>query len=400
MTQDEKQEGKVPPVRASQKDLSLEVSSLMSGDHKKDLKEHKRPTISFEVTAMMMQDDDEDFLVRKPATEFTPEPQDDFEPIDELSASMSRYQRDLISQEQEISEPVIKSVSDISYLESNVTAAPSAPKYQPLANGFAPGNVLEQICKVKLEHVAKQKTMTLESRLREIIHLIPVAKGFISAINAKVSIGKNALIAEIKKASPSKGIIRADFEPALIAKAYEEGGAACISVLTDIPYFQGKDEYINVVKRMSSLPVLRKDFILDPYQVVESRALGADCILLIMAALSDEQAIMLEEQAVQLGLDVLVEVHNEQELFRALKLKTKLIGINNRDLKTLKIDIATTEILAPLVPSDRIVVCESGIYSPEDIERINDSKVRAFLVGESLMVQQDVKAATMKLLGN
>jgi indole-3-glycerol phosphate synthase len=170
--------------------------------------------------------------------------------------------------------------------------------------------------------------------------------------------------------------------------------------LTDIPYFQGKDEYINVVKRMSSLPVLRKDFILDPYQVVESRALGADCILLIMAALSDEQAIMLEEQAVQLGLDVLVEVHNEQELFRALKLKTKLIGINNRDLKTLKIDIATTEILAPLVPSDRIVVCESGIYSPEDIERINDSKVRAFLVGESLMVQQDVKAATMKLLGN
>jgi indole-3-glycerol phosphate synthase len=261
-------------------------------------------------------------------------------------------------------------------------------------------NVLEEICNAKREHIAEQKAAISESKLREHIYLIEHPRGFLSAINAKIAVGQNALISEIKKASPSRGVIREDFEPGMIAKAYEAGGATCISVLTDKPYFQGKDEYIDVVKRSSSLPVLRKDFILDVYQVVESRALGADCILLIMAALGDEEAIMLEEEAIALGLDVLAEVHNEEELQRALKLKTMLIGINNRDLKTLKIDLANTERLAALIPFPRVVICESGIYSHEDIRRMNNSNVHTFLVGESLMVQDDIKGATELLLGN
>ncbi len=180
-------------------------------------------------------------------------------------------------------------------------------------------NVLDEICNAKREHIERQKNLISESKLREHIYLIEHARGFLTSINAKIAVGQNALISEIKKASPSRGVIRADFEPGMIAKAYEAGGATCISVLTDTPYFQGRDEYIDIVKRASSLPILRKDFILDSYQVLESRALGADCILLIMAALNDEEAIRLEEEAIALGLDVLAEIHNEEELRRAFE---------------------------------------------------------------------------------
>ena len=260
-------------------------------------------------------------------------------------------------------------------------------------------NILNEICQKKHEHINRQKVIITENSLRAHLKEIPPAKGFLSALNNKIAKGKNALIAEIKKASPSKGIIREDFDPANIAKSYQAAGAACISVLTDAPYFQGRDEYIDTVNRACDLPILRKDFILDPYQVTESRALGADCILLIMAALSDNQAKELEEQANLLGMDVLVEVHNEEELYRALELKTMLIGINNRNLKNMKIDLEVTERLSSLIPSPKTVVCESGIYSHSDILRINESRVKAFLVGESLMRQDDITQATKNLLG-
>ncbi len=259
-------------------------------------------------------------------------------------------------------------------------------------------DVLKKICETKRQHIEWQKAMILESRLREHIYSAPATRGFISAINKKIASGENALIAEIKKASPSRGVIRHDFDPGMIAKAYAEGGATCLSILTDAPYFQGRDEYLNIARRACDLPLLRKDFILDPYQVVESRALGADCILLIMAALSDEQALLLEDEARKLNLDVLVEVHDERELQRALKLKTMLIGINNRNLKTLQIDLANTERLAPMIPYPRTVVCESGIYTRDDIARMNNARVKGFLVGESLMAQNDIKQATLNLL--
>jgi indole-3-glycerol phosphate synthase len=218
-------------------------------------------------------------------------------------------------------------------------------------------------------------------------------------LEAKSAVKQNALIAEIKKASPSKGIIRQDFNPTLIASAYEKGGAACISVLTDIQYFGGSDENLRLARLGSSLPLLRKDFMLDSYQVFEARALGADCILLIMAALSDKQAAELEQVALSLGMDVLVEVHDEAELARAMQLQSRLIGINNRNLATLKVDIATTVRLAKLIPSGYIIVCESGISSHSDIVNINKSDVYCFLVGESLMLQEDIESATKELLG-
>lgn len=261
------------------------------------------------------------------------------------------------------------------------------------------GNVLEKICASKRDHIKRQQAIIVEGKLREKISGMPPTRGFIAAINKKISAGKNALIAEVKKASPSKGVIRENFDPAAIAGAYEKGGATCVSVLTDRPYFQGRDEYINIVRRECKLPILRKDFMLDPYQVVEARALGADCILLIMAALSDDIAMELENEAVALGMDVLIEVHDEKELERALKLKSMMIGINNRNLKTMKVDLAVTEKLAPLIPSPRTVVCESGIYTHEDIIRMNENaRTRAFLVGETLMKQEDIEAATRKLL--
>lgn len=260
-------------------------------------------------------------------------------------------------------------------------------------------NTLTEICDKKREHVAERKTKVSEQDLYGKALGATLPRGFHLALKTNVADGHTGLIAEIKKASPSKGVIRADFDPVVLAQAYAKGGATCLSVLTDVPYFQGADEYLPAVRAAVNLSVLRKDFIIDVYQVLESRALGADCILLIMAALSDAQAAEYESLTKELGMDVLIEVHDEAELERATKLHSKLLGINNRDLKTLKVDLATSEKLRKRVPDTHTLVSESGIETPADIARMKKIGISCFLVGESLMRQKDVTAATQTLLG-
>jgi indole-3-glycerol phosphate synthase len=259
-------------------------------------------------------------------------------------------------------------------------------------------DVLARICDIKRADVAQRKESRPLATLEAALTDATPPRGFVKAIEHRIDSGDFALIAEIKKASPSKGLIRADFNPPELAKAYEAGGATCLSVLTEEPHFQGADAFLTEARNSGSLPCLRKDFMLDAYQVVEARVIGADCILLIMAALQDDEARDLAALAKGLGMDVLVEVHDRAELDRALRLDARLVGINNRNLKTLKVDLATTEELAPLVPDDRIVVAESGLYHHRDLLRMAEVGARCFLVGESLMREADVEAATHRLL--
>lgn len=259
------------------------------------------------------------------------------------------------------------------------------------------GDVLKQICDAKRAYVAAAQRRMPWAAIESEATLAPPVRGFLSALRSERQNDDFRLIAEIKRASPSKGLIRNDFDPVALAEAYRDGGATCLSVLTDSPYFRGDNAHLRAVRSAVDLPILRKDFILDPYQVVEARALGADCILVIIAALSDSQAAELVTVALGWGMDVLAEVHNEDELGRALLLETQLIGINNRNLKTLSVDLAVGEALAPRVPQDRLVVAESGLATRDDLKRMTAAGAKAFLVGESLMRQDDVAAAMRAL---
>jgi indole-3-glycerol phosphate synthase len=261
-------------------------------------------------------------------------------------------------------------------------------------------DILDEICTAKRIHIRERRKQLPESRMILDIRASPVPRGFRDALMQKRNLEQIGLIAEIKKASPSRGVIRADFEPCSIAESYANAGASCLSVLTDVPYFQGDDAYISQVKEVCALPVLRKDFMLDTYQIVESRYLGADCILLIVAALENAQANELYAAASELGMDVLVEVHDEYELERACThLPLNMLGVNNRNLKTLEVSLDVSKRLAKYIPENVLRVAESGIKTHADCQTLIKYDMSTFLVGESLMNQPDIQDATRKLLG-
>lgn len=260
-------------------------------------------------------------------------------------------------------------------------------------------DTLNKINETKQGEVAALKQQISLSELMDSAKKADAPRGFISALQTASDSGYG-LIAELKKASPSKGLIRADFNPPILAKAYEDGGASCLSVLTDRTYFQGDNDYLKAARQAVSLPVLRKDFMIDPIQIIESRALGADCILLIMASLSLAQAQELEDTAREYGMDVLIEVHDAKELETACQLKSPLMGINNRNLKTMEISLEVGKAMLPLLPGDRIAVAESGLFTPADLADMAGAGARCFLIGESLMRADDVQGATADILAN